>query len=805
MNTHRNELAGRVVPRTAGRLHSSKPIKRALWLGSLISALLIFTLALNAGVALAADRTFSLRYDVLQQGANLAQIGNMLMTCSGDTLKIPTLHCSDVQVGNVGDSTTWYNDRFSMIFVDVDGDSSTWNSSTATLSIPTGVEVLRAQLYWGGSVNGSDQWNDNVPTSVKNPSPGTYANVAHTMKFKGPTGIYQNVTADQFDFEDITVGDNTGTPYGATADITTLFNNNPGWTSSGGGTFTGANVIATRGCTSGSSCSGTDSHGDGSMGNYAGWALLLVYRNPADNVVRYVGIDDGFKCVIDDGSSCPQSLSLNFTGFNVPQNTTGSRWGILGWDGDQGTGDHFYVQDLNTPQNLPNTHPSTNFFRSRISLNDTVVTTRNPNHVITFGEDLVDSNSVTFAGGTTSVPAKFDTAGELVVLHYFWLVTETTATDYGDAPTSYGIVSHDISTSASTLRMGAATTDPEAGMQNTGGDATTALGDDTHGTDDEDGVSWNITSNTVDYTLTILVKNTFSPSATANLYCWIDTNNNGTFDFSEARTATIPGNTAQQLVTLTWAGVGPKAANTVFYLRCRVTTNNLTDNGSGTDSRAVGSATNGEVEDHRLVVSTPPTATLFKKSSATVVNDGIRISWQTGSELNVIGFNVLRSANRNTGYTQVNGAPINAKHPGMVNGAQYAYLDTNALKGKLFYRIEAVTTNGKELSEPLQVTAPNACSSAPAKPDLTAPANKATVNTRRANLQWQVVACAKSYKIEVREGNKSGALADQANDLKTTQFTTKRLKAGQTYVWRVQACNGKGCIPSAWRSFQISK
>jgi hypothetical protein len=42
------------------------------------------------------------------------------------------------------------NNDFNMAFVDVDKDSSTFDSSSASLNLPTGATVLFAGLYWGG-------------------------------------------------------------------------------------------------------------------------------------------------------------------------------------------------------------------------------------------------------------------------------------------------------------------------------------------------------------------------------------------------------------------------------------------------------------------------------------------------------------------------------------------------------------------------------------------------------------------------------------------------------------------------------
>ena len=665
----------------AGAFSTSKPQRIAL-LGMFA---LVFWIA-NANAAYAAARTWSLRYDILGQGVKIAQIGNALMTCSGNNLRVSgTLTCAQTQNGS---GSSWYNDDYSMVMVNTDSDPSTVNSSTATLTIPAGAEILRAQLYWGGSFN---------PSTI-----GDQAN-ANKMKFQGASGGYQNITADVFDTIDVTVGSRVGRSYGATADITNLFNSN-NW---GSGTYTGADVKATTGCTSGQSCSGTQSAGNGSLGNYAGWALLLVYRDASDPKVRYVGIDDGFTCVVRGGSGCPTSLNVSFTGFNVPLGgITGQRWGLLAWDGDTGNGDGF---QLNGNQESDATHPIDNYFNSRISQNGANVTTRNPSHLNNLGIDLVESNSGNFVGGTTSIPGTFTTGttSELVLQHFFWLEVETTDVDYGDDPTSYDTVSHQIGGSTTTLYLGSVEPDPEAGMQNTGTDATTARGDNTHGTNDEEGVTFpNFYSNMTSYTVTVRVKNTTGHSAT--LYAWIDLDNDGVFEASEYMNATI-ANGADGTVSLTWNGFTPVSAGTNLYARFRLTTSNLSDNGgTHVDERSNGFAPNGEVEDYRITVTPAPTAATLTMFNARATKKNVSVTWETGTELVVTGFNIWRGTKQNGKYKLVNLEMIAAQNVGTVHGQRYTFQDKTSKAAKTyFYKLQVLGVQGTlEWSNPKKVTTP---------------------------------------------------------------------------------------------------
>ncbi|MBK8955441.1 MAG: hypothetical protein IPM34_07795 [Saprospiraceae bacterium] len=171
-------------------------------------------------------------------------------------------------------------------------------------------------------------------------------------------------------------------------------------------------------------------------------------------------------------------------------------------------------------------------------------------------------------------------------------------TDFSDAPLWLGKPLHTIL--CNDLRIGPLI-DAESSSQHT----KDADGDDTLGSDDEDGVPNppSLTAGTnQNISITVdSIKNTTGNSAT--LYAWINLNGDNMFGFevAEARTATIP-NGFNGSVTLNWNGVTVSGPDTNKYLRLRLTTNNLIDNAATPrDERAYSSASNGEVEDYSLV------------------------------------------------------------------------------------------------------------------------------------------------------------------------------------------------------------
>ncbi len=104
----------------------------------------------------------------------------------------------------------------------------------------------------------------------------------------------------------------------------------------------------------------------------------------------------------------------------------------------------------------------------------------------------------------------------------------------------------------------------------------------------------------------------------------------------------------------------------------------------------------------------PTSVTLVSVNARVDKKGGVRMKWETGSELDVMGFNVYRSVQRNGEYKPVNKKLKNAKTPGEMTGNKYALRDKQAAAGKTyFYKIQVVKANGKfEWSEPIKIRVP---------------------------------------------------------------------------------------------------
>ncbi|PQJ61595.1 L-type lectin domain-containing protein [Photobacterium angustum] len=185
--------------------------------------------------------------------------------------------------------------------------------------------------------------------------------------------------------------------------------------------------------------------------------------------------------------------------------------------------------------------------------------------------------------------------------------------DYGDAPdTGLGIGSNNYRTLASdggaahildaTVYLGTTAPDDDNGtLQNAAANA-----DDNSATADEDGVSVTaLSSASTSFTTSVIVNNTSGNDA--YLYAWIDWDNDGAFDKSEALSANeivVADGVTNGQETLTWPSIPNIAALNQTYLRVRLSTESLLDTVSGDneDPRSFGTAAGGEVEDYRIAI-----------------------------------------------------------------------------------------------------------------------------------------------------------------------------------------------------------
>lgn len=250
-----------------------------------------------------------------------------------------------------------YNDQLNMQYIDVDNDTSTFSSSSATLSVPDfGCSLVRyAGLYWSAVYVNNDRSGINQ-IKLKTPGATNYIDITATeVLFDGDGDV-------DFDYY---------SPYASYADITSIV----AGLADPNGEYTVANILASNGS-------------DISGGVSGGWTMVVVYENP-NYPGKYITTFDGYA-----GIKSGETVDIPFNGFTTLPNPfpVNARLGISTLEGDnriEGDGLSFSA-NMNagfTP--LGNAaNPTNNFFNSNITDEGLLVTTRNPNSVNTLGWDI---------------------------------------------------------------------------------------------------------------------------------------------------------------------------------------------------------------------------------------------------------------------------------------------------------------------------------------------------------------------------------------------------------------------------------
>ncbi|MGB5665619.1 MAG: Calx-beta domain-containing protein, partial [Maribacter sp.] len=329
----------------------SKSNSRKFHLADKMGKLILLVFLLSTTYASAqVKKAFTPRYDETIKGDVTIIANNMLSAHKTNNYNL------------TGDN----QDSNNRVYVDIDSDPTTFNSSSATLNDPNPSlnckEFVKAYLYWaasdkeaGGVSQNADSWNHNK-VKLMLPGSSTYATItADEVLYRGRTEHFHN---DPY----ICVKD-------ITSDVVSLTNPY--------GKYQVGNVQATYG--------GLEPHGGGNYGVAGGWQIVFVYQS-TDLLTRNITLFDGYAHV-DNGAT----TDFNVDGFlSIPSGPVKADIILGSIEGDRVlNGDSFQIkkpdntwQKISTPL-----RGQDNFFSSTISIDGAHFVNRNPASTNTLGYD----------------------------------------------------------------------------------------------------------------------------------------------------------------------------------------------------------------------------------------------------------------------------------------------------------------------------------------------------------------------------------------------------------------------------------
>ena len=336
-------------------------------------------------------------------------------TVKGDVTMIANNMLSRTATTNYN-GTDGNHDFTNNVYVDIDNDPTTFNSSSANFANPEPqlfcLSVRKAYLYWAAADRepGTDPNSENQPNwnynDIKLMLPGQSS--------------YATLTADDVIFR----GRNLhiyNDPYICVKDITDLV----GDLDDPYGTYQVANVEAKTGSVIG--------HDGGTIGTSGGWQIVFVYESPK-LPSKNIGLFDGYANV----SASTNNFDITFGGFQtVPTGNVNANVVIGSLEGDQDlSGDQLQIRTpantfvpISAPQRLSN-----NFFNSRITVGNSNFTDRNPASLNTLGFDAAvfplnnPSNSI-ITNNQTSATLRLTSNQETYGLYLVGLSVDVWAPD----------------------------------------------------------------------------------------------------------------------------------------------------------------------------------------------------------------------------------------------------------------------------------------------------------------------------------------------------------------------------------------
>ncbi|NNE31291.1 MAG: T9SS type B sorting domain-containing protein [Winogradskyella sp.] len=296
---------------------------------------------------------------------------------------------------------TVYNHQVDMQYIDIDGDASTFSSSSADLEIPNPncYRIIYAGLYWGAVNPGNEPITE--------------------VRFKGPVGNYNDIQGTIiYDANGTTVDGGDSFSYACFADVTDIV------TSYGSGVDLGTYTVANVSSGVGETATYNPYNGTGQS---AGWSLFIVYEDPTlpgKSITSF----DGFSAISVPGNN--PSLDIPVDGFRtVPAPApVRANFAFATLEGDSPIlGDRLRLNgvSLSTAD-----RPVANFFNSSVTrLDATPVNNRVPNSSNTLGFDtgtiaIPNPGNSVIANDATSGTIRLETSGDTYFPYFFAFAVE---------------------------------------------------------------------------------------------------------------------------------------------------------------------------------------------------------------------------------------------------------------------------------------------------------------------------------------------------------------------------------------------
>jgi large repetitive protein len=291
-----------------------------------------------------------------------------------------------------------YNHAVNMQYIDIDGDPSTFSSSSADLIIsnPECYKIVHAGLYWSAVNKGTEDIS--------------------RVKIKGPSGGYVDITGLVFyDSNGNSADGGNSFPYACYADVTDFVNS----LSNNLGTYTIANISSAQGRTASyNPYNGT--------GHSAGWSLFIVYENPT-MPGKSITSFDGFSAISINNNP---NLDVSVSGFRTLPAPIPVRanFAFAALEGDKPIqGDQLLLNGLNL---FTTDRPQSNFFNSSVTqLSGLPVNSRNPNSANTLGFDtgvmvVPNPSNVVINNDATSATISLASTQDTYFPYFFALAVE---------------------------------------------------------------------------------------------------------------------------------------------------------------------------------------------------------------------------------------------------------------------------------------------------------------------------------------------------------------------------------------------